>query len=67
MTRIPASYLMRPVLGIDLRSLAVMGSLSPRNVFGKAPKNQAMDEAEGMTGWIDDLSGTTGPGQGRET
>ena len=35
-----------------------------RYVFGKPPKNQQMDESEGMTGWIDDLSGTTEPGQG---
>lgn len=36
-------------------------------VFGKPPKNQQMDESEGMTGWIDDLSGTTEPGQGGVT
>ena len=35
-----------------------------RYVFGKPPKNQQMEESEGMTGWIDDLSGTTEPGQG---
>eukprot|EP00438_Fugacium_kawagutii_P014502 Skav208987 [mRNA] locus=scaffold395:19091:28513:- [translate_table: standard] len=33
-------------------------------VFGKPPQNQKMDGSEGMTGWIDDLSGTTEPGQG---
>ncbi|CAE7220774.1 unnamed protein product [Symbiodinium natans] len=36
-------------------------------VYGAPPTNQDMDGADGMTGWIDDLVDTVGPGQGGVT
>ncbi|CAK9016361.1 Uncharacterized protein SCF082_LOCUS13146 [Durusdinium trenchii] len=36
-------------------------------VYGKPPKDQAGDGADGMYGWIDDLVSNLGPGQGGVT
>ena len=34
-------------------------------MYGKPPKDQAGDGADGMYGWIDDLVSNLGPGQGQ--
>ncbi|CAE7846957.1 ath [Symbiodinium microadriaticum] len=36
-------------------------------VYGVPPTNSDMDNADGLTGWIDDLVGNVGPGQGGVT
>ncbi|CAJ1453130.1 unnamed protein product, partial [Effrenium voratum] len=33
-----------------------------RYVFGKSPSDKSLEDAEGMTGWKDDLKGNTGAG-----
>jgi len=38
-----------------------------KNVYGVPPTNQKMDNSDGMTGWINDLTGNIGPGQGGVT
>ncbi|CAJ1384314.1 unnamed protein product [Effrenium voratum] len=36
-------------------------------VFGKSPSDKSLEDAEGMTGWKDDLKGNTGAGVGGVT